>query len=116
MNYPLESPKFVSACRWWPAPTKKTDVVPTIHLYTFARDDESGRRPAELVAIDMVAENLLPLGGAVEEATDRRQELNQLGCDVRTRVIRDVAPGKMVICVSFQATKRLIKHIQGDFM
>jgi tRNA (guanine37-N1)-methyltransferase len=116
MNFPLESPKFVSALRWWPAPTKKNDVVPTIHLYTFARDDEESGRRAESVAVDMVAENLLPLGGAVEEATDRRQELDALGCNVRTRSIRDVAPGKVVVCVSFQATRRLIKHIQGDFM
>lgn len=116
MNFPLESPKFVSALRWWPAPSKKTDVVPNIHLYTFARDDiETGRR-AEQVAIDMVAENLLPLGGAVEEAMNRQEELDELGCNVRTRIIRDVAPGKMVVCVSFKATKRLIKHIQGDFM
>ena len=115
MNFPLESPKFVSALRWWPAPNKKGDVIPTVHLYTFARDDDS-RRTAGQVAVDLVAENLLPRGGAVEESNCRLQELDALGCEVQTRVVRDVAPGKVVICVSFKATKRLIKHIQGDFL
>lgn len=115
MNYPLESPRFVSALRWWPAPSKK-DVIPTVHLYTFAREDDA-RRTAEQVAIDLVADNLLPLGGAVEESNIcRQQELDALGCEVRTRIIRDVAPGKVVICVSFKATTRLIRHIQGDFV
>lgn len=115
MNYPLESPKFVSALRWWPAPTKKGDVIPSVHVYTFARDDDA-HRTAEQVAIDLIAENLLPLGGAAEASKCRQQELDDLGCDVQTRIIRDVAPGKSVICVSFKATKRLIKHIQGDFL
>ena len=115
LNFPLESPKFLSALRWWPASNKK-GVIPTVHLYTFARED-GGRRTAEQVAVDLVADNLLPLGGATEESTIcRQQELDALGCEVQTRVIRDVAPGKVVICVSFKATTRLIRHIQGDFV
>jgi tRNA (guanine37-N1)-methyltransferase len=114
MNYPLESPRFLAALRWWPAPSRKTDVVTHVHVYTFAREDEI--RSVEEVAVDLVAENLLPVGGAAELATHRRAELDELGCETEARVIRDVAPGKVVVCVSFKATKRLIKHIQGDFL
>lgn len=114
MNFPLEAPKFLSALRWWSVPAKSQNF-PTFHVYTFARDDIY-ERCFEDVAIDLIADNLLPLGGAVEQTSNRRGELDSLGCKVESRLIRDVAPGKMVVCVSFRATRKLIKQIQGDFI
>jgi len=113
MNFPLASPQFLSALRWWSVPGKSRNA-PIFHVYTFARDDDQGRS-VEDAAIDLVADNLLPLGGAVEKTTKRRGELELLGCKVEARLIRDVAPGKVVVCVSFRVTRKLIKQIQGDF-
>merc|ERR1712232_1223152 len=115
MNYPLEAPKFLSALRWWPVP-KKLQGTPFFHVYTFAREADNDGRSIEDVAIDIIAENLIPFGGAVEQAIGRREELDLLGCKVNARLIRDVAPGKVVVCVSFKATRNLMKQIQGDYV
>jgi len=128
MNYPLESPKFLSALRWWLIPSKPTQYDTQFHLYTFAREGNNNnhnnnnnnstmpRRTVEQVAIDQVAHHLLPQGAQEQDSIHREQDLNALGCNVTTRIIRDVAPGKVVVYVSFTLTKRLLKHIQGDFM
>eukprot|EP00978_Attheya_sp_CCMP212_P038813 scaffold196225_cov67-Attheya_sp.AAC.1 len=129
MNYPLDSAGFLDALRWWPT-ERPMRVVPNIHLYTFARadnnpirttthnndddynDDDEEPRTAMEVAIDMVADGLLP----EYIATKRRAKyLNQLGCQVRAREVRLVAPGKMVIRVSFRVTRSLIRTMRGDF-
>ena len=114
MNYRLESTRFLPAFRWWALPPHKTDIVTTCHVYLFARamDDRS----VEDVAIDEVAQNLLPEGGACEITTHRKKELDRLGCEVESRVIRDVAPGKVVVCVSFVVSRRLLRNMQGDFV
>lgn len=61
MNYPLEAPQFLGALQWWPA---KSSVEPRIHVYTFARasecDDAGVSLSAEDVAVNLVAENLIP--------------------------------------------------------
>lgn len=127
MNFPLDSPSFLGALRWW---TIKNDmkVTPTIHLYTFARGDdpkEGGEgsdtssvppRDAAEVAVDLVAEALLPEGGAIEVSKYRRQLLDKMGCNVTTKEVRDVAPGKVVMYVSFKATETLLRSMQGDFV
>jgi tRNA (guanine37-N1)-methyltransferase len=134
MNYPLDSAGFLDALRWWPT-ERPMQVVPTVHLYTFARADnpiietttthtsnnhndvnneeeKEEPRTAMEVAIDMVADGLLP----EYIATKRRAKyLNQLGCQVRAREVRLVAPGKMVIRVSFRVTRSLIRTMRGDF-
>jgi tRNA (guanine37-N1)-methyltransferase len=47
---------------------------------------------------------------------NRREELNVVfGCNVSVHAVRDVAPGKTVFCVSFSATDKLLRHMQGDF-
>jgi tRNA (guanine37-N1)-methyltransferase len=107
MNYPLEAPSFLSALRWWRVPKRKGAIIPTVHVYTFVRG------PVE-TAIDLVAHNLLPEGN--EPTPNRKQHLDELKCEVRAREIRDVAPGKVVVCVSFKATAQLLRHMQGDYV
>mmetsp|Transcript_39381 Transcript_39381/g.42668 ORF Transcript_39381/g.42668 Transcript_39381/m.42668 type:complete len:332 (-) Transcript_39381:29-1024(-) len=46
----------------------------------------------------------------------RRNELNdEFNTDISTRIVRDVAPGKVVVCVSFFITPKLIRYMQGDY-
>jgi tRNA (guanine37-N1)-methyltransferase len=129
MNFPLESPSFLGALRWWPSSASKRknqEVIPTVHLYTFARGDDPNEhhngssdippRSATEVAVDLVAEGLLPEGGAIQSTRYRRDMLNRMGCDVHTREVRDVAPGKVVICVSFKVTDTLLSIMQGEFL
>ncbi|KAL7547676.1 hypothetical protein ACHAWF_010957, partial [Thalassiosira exigua] len=111
LNFPLDSPSFLDALRWWPS--GETDSPCRVHVYTFARGDEE--RTAAEVAVDMVADGLLPEGGYVEPSKFRGEYLNELGCSVEAREIRDAAPGKLVICVSFSATGLLLRRMQGDY-
>mmetsp|Transcript_9710 Transcript_9710/g.21897 ORF Transcript_9710/g.21897 Transcript_9710/m.21897 type:complete len:602 (+) Transcript_9710:28-1833(+) len=112
LNFPLDSASFLNSLRWWPS-GESIESPPRVHMYTFARGDEE-RTPAE-VAIDMVAEGLLPEGGYVEPSKFRGEYLDQLGCNVQAREVRDAAPGKLVICVSFSVTRLLLRRMQGDF-
>eukprot|EP00529_Nitzschia_sp_RCC80_P005631 CAMPEP_0113486056 /NCGR_PEP_ID=MMETSP0014_2-20120614/24800_1 /TAXON_ID=2857 /ORGANISM="Nitzschia sp." /LENGTH=1018 /DNA_ID=CAMNT_0000379717 /DNA_START=141 /DNA_END=3194 /DNA_ORIENTATION=+ /assembly_acc=CAM_ASM_000159 len=46
----------------------------------------------------------------------RRSELNNVfGANVTTRLVRDVAPGKVVVCVSFSVTPKLVRYMQGNY-
>ena len=122
LNFPLDSPHFLNALRWWPSSsisgTGKCKSSPTtttrVHVYTFSRGDGEQRSASE-VAIDMVADGLLPEGGYVEPSKFRGGYLNELGCNIQAREIRDAAPGKMVICVSFSVTRLLLRRMQGDY-
>lgn len=112
MNYPVEAPTFLGALRWWPVPSEHDENEHSspnstwVHVYTFARRD--GDRTAEQVAVDLIADNLLP--------GSTRAELNdQFDCQVSVHAVRDVAPGKIVYCVSFQTTHKLLRSMQGDF-
>ena len=121
LNYPLDSPQFLNALRWWPSGGTSSDKncksLPTtttrVHVYTFSRGD--GERSASEVAIDMVADGLLPEGGYVEPSKFRGKYLNELGWNIKAREIRDASPGKMVICVSFSVTRLLLRRMQGDY-
>lgn len=107
MNYPLDSTSFLGAFRWWPASDDRLKISPTVvHLYTFARGDdptsEYGKniadpRSAADVAIDLVADGLLPEGGAIEKSRFRKAYLDELGCDVKTHEVRDVARKKLKV-------------------
>lgn len=112
LNYPLDSPSFLNALRWWPS-GEKMAFHPRVHVYTFARGDEE--RTAAEVAIDGVADGLLPEGGYVEPSKFRGEYLDSLGCNVTAREVRDAAPGKLVICVSFSVTRMLLRRMQGDY-
>jgi tRNA (guanine37-N1)-methyltransferase len=119
MNFPLKAPSFLGALRWWPESLGQSN--PRLHVYTFARADPATERSAEDVAVDLVASELLPLMG--NSAQDdggqycRMAELNgEYGCNVVAREVRDVAPGKIVFCVSFTATSKLLRHMQGNFI
>ena len=101
MNYPVEAPSFLGALRWW----KASDIVPRVHVYTFARAE--GDRSAEHVAMDLVASNLLP-------PEDRYEALLEY-CPIEAHAVRDVAPGKVVYCVTFEATEKLLRSMRGDF-
>ena len=124
MNFPLDSASFLGPLRWWPVSKDGMRVVPTVHLYTFARGDDSDAftsddlppRDAVEVAVDLVAEGLVPEGGAIESSRYRRAFLDKMGCDVKAIEVRDVAPGKAVIYVSFKVTDTLLKVMQGDFV
>jgi len=121
MNYPLDSPSFLGSLRWWPSSQLDMNRPPEVHLYTFARGDDKedigkSARDAVEVAIDLVADGLLPEGGAIEKTRNRRTILNKLGCSVKAREVRDVAPGKVVIYVNFKVTKSLLSMMQGDFI
>ena len=114
MNFPLDSCSFLDQLRWWPSDRISSDHKTTVHLYTFARADNE-RTPVD-VAIDMVADNLLPEGGYSEKTKMRRNHLDLLGCNVKAHEVRDVAPGKVVIYVSFSVTSPLIKNMQGEYL
>jgi tRNA G37 N-methylase Trm5 len=74
------------------------------------------RRMEEDVAVDLIA-NALLAGPGDSPQMFRREELNQdYNCNVQARVIRDVAPGKVCVCVSFSLTSQLVRHMQGDFV
>ena len=112
LNFPLDSPSFLNALRWWPS--GEPIANPTrVHVYTFARGDDD--RTAAEVAVDMVADGLLPEGGYTESSKFRGEYLNSMGCEVEAREIRDAAPGKLVICVSFNVTRVLLRRMQGDY-
>lgn len=127
LNFPLGSPSFLNALRWWPSGEKLAEP-PRVHLYTFARGDgdsdivdgvekenSTRLRTAAEVAVDMVADGLLPEGGYIEPSKFRGEYLNELGCKVEAREIRDAAPGKLVICVSFSVSRLLLRRMQGDY-
>lgn len=110
MNYPLEATSFLTALRWWRVPRTTKAVIPTLHVYTFVVHSNHALQSA----IDLVAHNLLPEG--TEPTPNRTFHLNELKCKVRAREVRDVSPGKMVVCVSFKATAQLLRHMQGDYV
>jgi tRNA (guanine37-N1)-methyltransferase len=110
MNFPSSAPTFLGALRWWPS---DSEVVPRVHVYTFARGDLETARTCEDVAIDLVADNLVTEFGGKLFA---RKELDEdYRCNVSIHTVRDVAPNKGVVCVSFSATPALLKAMQGFF-
>jgi len=158
MNYPLGSPQFLDALRWWPtrkrgnlfrkagirrklkvsnsvmnelnckaddkdmgqvleekreepAPKEKGTMV---HVYTFSKPSSEDDRDCLDFAIDLVAEGLLVEAGEPGEAEGFLNRV--LGCEARAKEVRDVAPGKAVVCVTFRVTDKLIRHMQGDFI
>lgn len=121
MNFPLEAPSFLGSLRWWSSKTlaqkfKETNRYPRFHVYTFARPSAKHLNDEEEVAVNLVADELIPEMGESAESSHRRDEFNELfGANVRTRMVRDVAPGKVVVCVSFSLTPVLLRFIQGDF-
>eukprot|EP00534_Pseudo-nitzschia_fraudulenta_P009520 CAMPEP_0201151226 /NCGR_PEP_ID=MMETSP0851-20130426/12196_1 /ASSEMBLY_ACC=CAM_ASM_000631 /TAXON_ID=183588 /ORGANISM="Pseudo-nitzschia fraudulenta, Strain WWA7" /LENGTH=238 /DNA_ID=CAMNT_0047428039 /DNA_START=24 /DNA_END=740 /DNA_ORIENTATION=+ len=157
MNFPLEAPRFLGALRWWSWKRLQDEVnqrrnkghpgewFPRFHVYTFARSSAPRVGDEEEMAVNLVANELLPPLFEVPEQDDsddgtasgdphsnssssnnnktpstttiyRRNELNEeFGTDFSTRMVRDVAPGKVVVCVAFSVTPKLIRYMQGDY-
>jgi len=161
MNFPLEAPQFLGALRWWSwkrlrdeglrrselfsngthkhgkkKPSEST-WSPRFHIYTFARSSSPRANDEDEMAVNLVANELLPQPVFPEYENDtevsstysnsafpssfpttiyRREELNsEFGTEFSTRIVRDVAPGKVVVCVSFSVTPKLIRYMQGDY-
>jgi tRNA (guanine37-N1)-methyltransferase len=121
MNFPLEAPSFLGALRWWSSKVvaekfRTTKRYPRFHVYTFARSSAKNLDDEEEVAVNLIADQLLPEMGQATNSHYRRDELNEdFGAKFQTRIVRDVAPGKVVVCVSFYLTPVLIRYMQGDF-
>jgi tRNA G37 N-methylase Trm5 len=121
MNFPLEAPSFLGSLRWWSSTVvaekfRKTKRYPRFHVYTFARSLAKNLDDEEEVAVNLVANELIPEMSKDSESCYRRDELDKdFGAQVQTRMVRDVAPGKVVVCVSFYLTPTLIRCMQGDF-
>lgn len=110
LNFPLASVDFLHNIKHWPI-EKLLEGLPTVHVYTFARGDaETNKTPAD-VSKEMVAIGLLPSLGASGE--DSVKALADLVCNVRAREVRDVAPGKVVMWVTFQVTRDLLQVMQA---
>ena len=122
MNFPLKAASFLGALRWWPVERRKSSNgfarVPRVHVYTFAKESNDGGNidlSVEELAVNEIASNLVPMLPG-QEVSSRLDELNDnFGCNVKVHNVRDVAPGKVVLCVSFSATERLLRYMQGDF-
>jgi tRNA (guanine37-N1)-methyltransferase len=137
MNFPLHGPTYLGALRWWPWKNVKRyhkvhGSYPRFHIYTFAKgsQNDEGEADDELeLAVDIIANELLPVMGSgqndngIEDDKNRkleyhrRKELDEeFGTEFSTRLVRDVAPGKVVVCVSFFLTPKLIRYMQGDYV
>jgi hypothetical protein len=90
--------------------------IATINVRVLPKGAFLSPRDVLNVAIDLVADGLIPEGGALQKSRYRKDELNKLGCDVQAREVRDVAPGKVVVCVSIKATLELIRVMKGDYI
>jgi hypothetical protein len=136
MNFPLDAPKFLGSLRWWDSKYidqkyKKSKTYPRFHVYTFARASSVGANDEEDIAVNIVANELLPPlvprdgedsgdngdgDSTATTTTSRRNELNEVfDANVSTRLVRDVAPGKVVVCVGFSVTPKLVRYMQGDY-
>lgn len=115
LNFPLKASSFLGALRWWSPPLSENS--PRLHVYIFARADPESGRTVDQVAVDLIASELLPAFPSSSPETCRIRELNEdFDCQVVAREVRDVAPGKLVFCVSFTATPKLLQHMQGNFI
>lgn len=144
LNFPLAAPDFLGALRWWSPSafesgggTRTSASRTRVHVYTFARGDDPKRDAAATaahsdsnhmggdagcdprsppeVAVDQVANGLLPESSDSSPTRRRWGYLDSLGCDVNSREVRDVAPGKVVVCVSFDVTADLLRRMQGGY-
>ena len=156
MNFPLEAPRFLGSLRWWSWKRLRDEGIrrrgrgagdrpwhPRFHVYTFARSSSPRAGDEDEMAVNLVADELLPrppVGDVDDDGVDdvapgtesgsdagtddaaavavryRREELNEeFGTDFSTRIVRDVAPGKVVVCVAFSVTPKLIRYMQGDY-
>jgi tRNA G37 N-methylase Trm5 len=120
-------------------------IGPRFHVYTFARSSTTPSiNDEEDMAVNIITNQLLPpIEQQQQQHNDdddnddnadnydneqsslsisepvpvyRRNEFNEeFNTTISTRLVRDVAPGKVVVCVSFYITPKLIRYMQGDY-
>ena len=118
-------------------------IGPRFHVYTFARSSTTPSiNDEEDMAVNIITNQLLPPieqqhhndddndndvqslsvpeklaeVGLPQPVVYRRNEFNdEFNTTISTRLVRDVAPGKVVVCVSFYITPKLIRYMQGDY-
>lgn len=120
MNYPLDAPSFLRGLRWWSGDALEEKYVecqhyPRFHVYTFAKSEKDMKNEEE-VAVDIVADVILPRkdGGSLPSSHRRKELDTEFSANVQTRIVRDVAPGKVVVCVAFTLTPKLVRLIQRE--
>jgi tRNA (guanine37-N1)-methyltransferase len=118
-------------------------IGPRFHVYTFARSSTTPSiNDEEDMAVNIITNQLLPPieqqhhndddndndvqslsvpeklaeVGLPQPVVYRRNEFNdEFNTTISTRLVRDVAPGKVVVCVSFFITPKIIRNMQGDY-
>jgi uncharacterized protein (DUF1800 family) len=106
MNYRSRHRRFYAPCGVGVFPSEKNAIISSIHVCVRVAPWKLSLTWCHTICY--------------RKARSRPQIENnifdELKCEVRARETRDVAPGKLVVCVGFEATAQLLRHMQGDYV